>query len=227
MDKLQVLLVEDDAHISNMDQELLTGNGYGVRAAYSGTEALLLLSLQRFDLVLLDLMLPGMPGEEVLAHIKQQTDIPVICISARDDVAVRVGLIRSGADDYLVKPFHNEELLARMEAVLRRSQPAHTPDAVCCFKNLTLNRDTLEVKVKGQQISLTKREYLILELLLSNPNKVFTKNNIFDAVWNEEYYTEDNTVNVHISNLRQKLKKADPDEQYIQTVWGIGFKMFL
>ena len=142
-------------------------------------------------------------------------------------MAVRVGLIRSGADDYLVKPFHNEELLARMEAVLRRSQPAHTPDAVCCFKNLTLNRDTLEVKVKGQQISLTKREYLILELLLSNPNKVFTKNNIFDAVWNEEYYTEDNTVNVHISNLRQKLKKADPDEQYIQTVWGIGFKMFL
>ena len=142
-------------------------------------------------------------------------------------MAVRVGLIRSGADDYLVKPFHNEELLARMEAVLRRSQPAHTPDAVCRFKNLMQNRDTLEVKVKGQQISLTKREYLILELLLSNPNKVFTKNNIFDAVWNEEYYTEDNTVNVHISNLRQKLKKADPDEQYIQTVWGIGFKMFL
>lgn len=124
-----------------------------------------------------------------------------------------------------MKPFDNAELLVRIEAVLRRYQKNRICETVLCFKDLTLNTDTLEVKIKDTPISLTKYEYLILQLLMSSPNKVFTKNNIFESVWNEEFLGDDNAINVHISNLRKKFLKANPQGQYIQTVWGLGFKM--
>lgn len=185
----------------------------------------MIIEKKHFDLILLDLMLPGLPGETVLGEIRKKADTPVIGISAKTDIDSRINLIKNGADDYLVKPFDNAELLVRIEAVLRRYQKSKMCDTVLRFKDLTLNTDTLEVKIKDVPISLTKYEYLILQLLMSAPRKVFTKNNIFESVWNEEFLGDDNAINVHISNLRKKFIKANPQGQYIQTVWGLGFKM--
>ena len=224
MRKTSILLVEDDADISNMLCDLLTQNEYAVEPAYSGTEAILLMEKNAYDLVLLDLMLPGISGEEVLARIRHSSDVPVIAVSAKDDTRTNIQVLKSGADDYVTKPFHTDELLARIEALLRRNN-ARPVGRVFHFKDITLNPSTFEVKVGEEPVSLTKREYLILELLMSNPNKVFTKNNIFESVWNETFLGEDNAVNVHISNIRQKLAKINASQPYIQTVWGIGFKM--
>ena len=225
MSKGKILIVEDDKDISAMEGELLTSRGYTPFFAYSGTECLLLLNQQEYDLVLLDLMLPGMPGEEVMKKIREQWDMPVIGLSAKDDLESRIYLLKNGADDYLVKPFHNEELITRIEVQLRRRKGSQGSKNCYEFKNLIMNRELHEVQVKQQPLPLTKREYLILELLLSNPKRVFTKNNIYESVWNENYVGEENAINVHISNLRQKIGKIDPKEKYIETVWGIGFKM--
>lgn len=219
----RILIVEDDTDISGMLKELLSPH-YGTAQAFSGTEAVMCAERENFDLILLDLMLPGMTGEEVLEHLRRKGSVPVIAVSAKDDKQTKVTLLKTGVDDFISKPFDNDELLARIEALLRRSSGGATSDMLT-FKNIKLNRSTMEVSVNGKPLSLTKREYLILELLMSNPKKIFTKNNIFESVWNEQFLGEDNAVNVHISNIRQKLAKLDPDETYIQTVWGLGFKM--
>ena len=173
-----------------------------------------------------------MSGEEVLAGIKAaDRSIAVLVASAKDDVTSRISLLRAGADDYLTKPFDTGELLARLEAVLRRSKKQTDTDAAeripisMQYKDLTMYPDHFTVFVGGQELPLTKREYLILELFMEHPGKVFTKSNIYESVWNEEFVGEDNAVNVHISNIRQKLAKLHPNESYIQTVWGIGFKL--
>ena len=227
-----ILIVEDDGDISQMLNELLTGQGYETMQAFSGTEALLCLEKRVPEAVILDLMLPGMDGEDVLRGIKEDYPrVGVIVSSARDDVQTRVSLLRAGADDYVVKPFDTEELLARLEAVLRRrtvsgeSVNSAGAQEALTYKNLTIYPESLQVQAAKQEVSLTKREYMILELLMRHPGKVFTKSNIYESVWNEEFLGEDNAVNVHISNLRQKLSKAHPGETYIRTVWGIGFKM--
>lgn len=221
-----VLIVEDDSEINLMLTELLQGNGYMTKSAYSGTEALLCMEKETPQAVILDLMLPGMPGEELLKKIKAwDASISVVVTSAKDAIHTRVELLRAGADDYMIKPFDTEELLARLEAVLRRNGGNGRQKGRLTFKDIVIEPDRHSVTVSGQEIALTKREYLILELLVSNPQKVFTKNNIYESVWNEEFIGEDNAVNVHISNLRQKLSKISGGETYIQTVWGIGFKM--
>ena len=227
-----ILIIEDDNDINKMLNELLTINGYRTIQAYSGTEALLHIEKQAPDAVILDLMLPGMSGEEVLAGIKAaDRSIAVLVASAKDDVTSRISLLRAGADDYLTKPFDTGELLARLEAVLRRSKKQTDTDAPeripisMQYKDLTMYPDHFTVFVGGQELPLTKREYLILELFMEHPGKVFTKSNIYESVWNEEFVGEDNAVNVHISNIRQKLAKLHPNESYIQTVWGIGFKL--
>lgn len=219
----KILIVEDDADISNMLRELLSPH-YSISQAFSGTEAVMCAEREEFDLILLDLMLPGLTGEEVLERVRAQGNVPVIAVSAKDDKSTKVGLLKSGVDDFIGKPFDNDELMARIEALLRRSSGGGLSE-VLTFKNVKLNRSTMEVSVCDKPVSLTKREYLILELLMSNPKKIFTKNNIFESVWNEQFLGEDNAVNVHISNIRQKLSKLDPGESYIQTVWGLGFKM--
>lgn len=219
----RILIVEDDTDISGMLKELLSPH-YETAQAFSGTEAVMCAEREDFDLILLDLMLPGMTGEEVLGHLRRRGSVPVIAVSAKDDKQTKVTLLKTGVDDFISKPFDNDELLARIEALLRRSSGGISSD-VLTFKNIKINRSTMEVSVSGKPLSLTKREYLILELLMSNPKKIFTKNNIFESVWNEQFLGEDNAVNVHISNIRQKLSKLDPDETYIQTVWGLGFKM--
>ena len=178
-------------------------------------------------LILLDLMLPGISGEIVLEKIKNIIDIPIIGVSAKTDIDSKVNLIRNGADDYITKPFDNQELLVRIEAVLRRFQKSTTPNnsKILRFKDLSLDTEAMEAKIRNTPITLTRYEYLILQLLMSSPSKVFTKNNIFESVWNENFIGDDNAINVHIGNLRKKFAKVNPEEKYIQTVWGLGFKM--
>lgn len=221
----KILIVEDDTLLSDMIKRLLLQNGYEPSAAYSGSEAILLLETRVFDLILLDLMLPGVPGETVLEKIRGKSDTPIIGVSAKTDMATKVNLLKNGADDYLTKPFDNQELLVRIAAVLRRYRPAAPAGQVLRFKGLSLNTETLEVKLGDVPILLTRYEFLILQLLLSAPNRVFTKNNIFEQVWNEQFSGDDNAINVHIGNLRKKFAKVRPGEGYIQTVWGLGFKM--
>lgn len=220
----RVLIVEDDGDISNMLLDLLCGAGYAADRAFSGTEALLLLERGRYDLALLDLMLPGLSGEQVLCAIRAKCAMPVIITSARDDRVSKIDLLHMGADDYIVKPYDTEELLARIEAQLRRFSMQLAQKRLT-YKDITLDPDAYTAAVAGCPVQLTKREYLILELLMGQPKRVFTKNNIYESVWGEEFFGDDNTVNVHISNLRAKLAKCKPDASYIETVWGIGFKM--
>ena len=219
-----ILIVEDNIHINNMIKDLLEQNNFKVTQAYSGTEALLLTEKFKFNLIILDLMLPGLSGEEVLENVRKVSNIPIIGLSAKNDINSKVYLLKNGADDYITKPFNNDELLARIEVLIRRNTFSSFND-LYKYKNLTLNKSTLEVKVNNQKLHLTKKEYLILELLLSNPKKVFTKSNIFESISNESCIGEDNSINVHISNLRQKISKVDSSTKYIETVWGIGFKL--
>lgn len=228
---IKVLIVEDDTDISEMIKDLLLQNKYEPYTAYSGTEAMMCLEKMEYDIILLDLMLPGMSGEQVLEQIKntkigENHVFGVIAISAKDDTSSKINVLRNGADDYITKPFDTEELLARIEVVLRRtSKEMPKKHNILLYKDIQIDRENIQVFLGDTIINLTKREYLILELLMSNPNKVFTKNNIYESVWNEEFLGEENAVNVHISNIRQKLAKENPNESYIQTVWGIGFKM--
>ena len=224
----RILIVEDDSHISDMLCQLLRQNGYAPTAAYSGTEALLTLPSANFALILLDLMLPGKTGEEVLAEIRKTSPvhIPIIVLTARADKKTIVSLLQMGADDYLAKPFNNSELLARIDVQLRRA--AHSPTQPqtdrLVYKGLTLDGDSFDAFVGEKRAGLSKREYDILRLMMSHPQKVFTKNNLYESVWGGEFLGDDNTINVHISKLRAKLAAVSPEE-YIQTVWGIGFKM--
>ena len=220
----KILVVEDDIDINSMLCDLLQQNGFEPTAAYSGTEAVLNFKLGTYDLVLLDLMLPGKSGDAVLSDIRAVSDVPLIAVTAVTDKESTVSLLKSGADDYIAKPFDNDELLARIEVQLRRKQSGLIQDNII-FKDIVLNLDEYDASINNKAASLSKREFEILKLLMSHPKKVFTKNNLYESVWQDEFMGDDNTINVHISKIRAKLAKLNPGEEYIQTVWGIGFKM--
>jgi len=219
----KILIVEDDIFISEMLCELLTRNGYTPTAAYSGTEAMLCLSQGGFSLMLLDLMLPGKTGEEVLQETRAANNLPIIVLTAKADKETTVKLLRLGADDYLAKPFDNDELLARIDVQLRRG--AASASDTLHFKDIALDLSGYDAEISGKKVGLSKREFEILRLMMSHPKKVFSKNNLFESVWGGEFLGDDNTINVHISNLRTKLHATQPNQEYIQTVWGIGYKM--
>ena len=228
MGKARILIVEDDANINNMVNEALTKAGFDCTQSFSGTEGLLNFKTGEFDLAVLDLMMPGMTGEELTAKIRETSKIPIIITSAKSELDSRVNLLSTGADDYLVKPFDVKELIARVEVQLRHASSSgdssSSGDDKIKFKDMELNRSTFEVSVKGQEIQLTRQEYKILELFMLHPTKVFSKQDIFEYAWDEYYIGEDKTINVHISNIRTKIKKITDDE-YIDTVWGIGFRL--
>lgn len=225
---INILVVEDDNDINNMLARLLQKDGYNTRQAYSGTEAMLYIEANDFQLVLLDLMLPGMTGCEVLKSIRKTKQMPVIVISAKIDKQDKIDMLKLGADDYITKPFDIEEVSARIEANLRRYMAfnnRNTCDQTLTYKDIILNKETKEVIVNNKELVLTAREFTILELLLTNPKKIFSKANLFESVWGVEYLGDDNTVNVHMSNLRNKLNKVNPEEEYIETIWGMGYKI--
>lgn len=227
-DNINILVVEDDADINNLLCKILVKQGYNTTGAFSGSEAKMCLEHYDFQLVLLDLMLPAVSGEELITYIRKIKTMPIIVISAKSGQAVKIEALKLGADDFVSKPFDVKEVLARVEAQLRRYMvfsSTSKEQKILKYKDLILNCETVEVTVKGQQIVLTAREFSILKLLMTYPNKVFTKANLFEHVWEDEFLGDDNTVNVHISNLRSKISKADPSTEYIRTVWGIGFKI--
>lgn len=213
-----ILIVEDDIYIGNMVEEALRKNGYNVVRAYSGTEAILVLKSVNPDLVLLDLMLPGRSGEEILPQIK---NAPVIVVSAKADIDNKVGLLSGGAVDYITKPFDIRELLARIEVQFRNALLSNT---TITYKNIIINLPAHSVTVDNTQIKLTKTEYAILKQLMINPTQVITKSQLLDLISTDTPDCTDSSLKVHISNLRKKLSDA-VGEDYIESVWGIGFKM--
>ena len=221
-----ILIVEDDDAINKLLSDIVSEQAYNTQSAYSGTEAMLYINNGQYDLILLDMMLPGLSGEEVLKNINEMGVSPVIIISARDAQDVKISALRLGADDYITKPFDVEEVSARIESVMRRfnrmSQPVSN---ILVHKDIVLDFDKKTVAVNNRKLSLTAREFTILYTLMSNPEKVFSKANIFESVWNETFHGDDNTVNVHMSNLRNKLSEAAGQADYIETVWGMGYKM--
>ncbi|HPR96884.1 MAG TPA: response regulator transcription factor [Thermotogota bacterium] len=218
--KKNILIIDDDIHIGNVLEEILTKEGYGVIRAYSGTEALLLLSKIRPDLVLLDLMLPGLNGEEVLPEIK---GIPVIIISAKIDVDNKVALLLEGAADYVTKPFDTKELLARIVVQLRNAANTCT-DPLLSFDDLMLDTGTHRLCVNGTDVKLTRTEYAILKLLMQNSKQVITKSLLLDRISEDTPDCTENSLKMHVSNLRKKLREVN-NRDYIEAVWGIGFRL--
>lgn len=222
--KKRILLVEDDREIHQMLRAFLEKNGYEIDSAYQGREAGDRLRTNSYDLILMDLMLPYKSGDLLLRDLRRTLDTPVIVLSAKSMTRTRVEVLRMGADDYILKPFDFDEVLARMEAVLRRRSSGNEGMILSCG-TLFLNEETRQVFVKGTEVALTAKEYEIIHLLMRNPRKTFTKANLFESVWQEEYCGGENSVNVHLSNLRAKLKRAGDGEDYIETVWGIGYRL--
>ena len=215
-----ILIVDDDVYIGDMLEELLTKENYAVGRGYSGTEALMYLSSRRPDLILLDLMLPGLSGEELLPLIK---GIPVIVVSAKAEVSDKVSLLLGGAADYVTKPFDTSELLARVTVQLRKNDVPESSD-ILSYDTIHLNTETRAVTVSDTPVRLTQTEYAILKLLMANPSQVITKSVMLDRISEDTPDCTESSLKVHISNLRKKLKAVN-GKDYIEAVWGIGFKL--
>ena len=225
-----ILVVEDDAAINEVVCARLRQEGHAVEPAFSGTEARLLLEARAFDLVITDLMLPGLPGEEVVKLVRARSAAtPVIVASARAEVSDRIDLLALGADDYLVKPFDLDELVARVAVQLRRValmapplQPASSD--VLAVGEWEVDRAAKVLRVAGEELELTRTEFALVELLAAHPRQVFSKQALYEAVWGECVAGQESTISAHVSNLRTKLKPSGTDG-YIQTVWGLGFRL--
>lgn len=226
MDKqITIMVVEDDTNINNLLKTALEKAGYKVLQAFSGTEADLILQMKEsISLVLLDLMLPGISGEEVLKHIRDRGNLPVIVLTARDSLDEKIGMLTQGADDYITKPFEIPEVIARIQVQLRHAGRG-IENKQMTYRNLVLDKTTYQVRIDRKEVpQITKQEFAILELLVSHPKQVFSKEDIFSYAWNEPYMGETKTLDVHISNIRKKIKRVTTDE-YIETVWGIGYRL--
>ena len=220
----KILVVEDDMDIHNLIKKVLEKERYEVISAYSGTEAILLIEKNNIELILLDLMLPGLSGEEVIKQIK---NIPIIVISAKISTEDKVNVLTIGANDYITKPFDTNELLARIKVQLRTNKREKNENLV--YKDMMLERTTHTLYIKKEKISLTRMEYTILEQLLLKPKEIITKTKLIQLLNNNNLiYTkqyDENSLKVHISNIKKKIRNVTNDE-YIESVWGIGFKLY-
>lgn len=219
-----IAVIDDDVYIGNMLEEVLLKEGYKVLRAYSGTEALYLLTQNSPDLILLDLMLPGLSGEEVLLKLKTTLqDIPVIVVSAKVEIEDKVNLLLNGASDFITKPFNIKELLARITVQLRNTVPSGKVQLLS-YNDLTLNVDTHEVHIQNTSVKLTRTEYAILKILMQDPKLIKTKSSLLDQISEDTPDCTESSLKIHISNLRKKLREINGTE-YIEAVWGIGFKL--
>ena len=224
-----ILIVEDDIEINNLISEALKMEMYKTVQAYDGQKA-----LEKFNkdinLIILDLMIPNIDGIEVLRRIREKCNVPVIILSAKDDECDRVVGLSMGADDYVVKPFSIRELTARVKAQLRRytdynSQENEENKNILIHNNLKIDILNYKAYKDDVEINLRPKEFEMLKLFLSNPNRVFTKEQIFQNVWNNDFISDDNTIMVHIKRLRNKIEDNPNEPKYIKTVWGIGYKL--
>jgi DNA-binding response OmpR family regulator len=224
----RILLVEDDPSIVEMVQSYLEKEGYKVTTAYNGEEGILKFKQQSYDLIILDIMMPKLGGMEVLRSIRDQSSIPVLMMSAKDsDVDKALGL-GFGADDYLAKPFSMIEMLARIKAAIRRAteyaQPAIQQPQIIEVDELKVDISNFSVIKNQEDLKLTSKEFEILKLMITSPNRVFTKAQLYKLIWQEEYYGDENVINVHIRRLRGKIEDDPSNPKYIKTLWGIGYK---
>ncbi|MDX9690931.1 MAG: response regulator transcription factor [Acholeplasmataceae bacterium] len=223
----KILIVEDNLLISKSIESKLKEEMFEVKAVYNGEDAINQFDQMKYDVVLLDLMLPVKSGEEVLKHIRSKGDVPVIIISVKDsdvEKAINLGL---GADDYLSKPFSMLELIARVKAVLRRSKKSHEVPVKQKYNvgNIEVNMVNYEVKKEGKPVDLTLKEFEILKLLLTHPDQTFSKQQMYRTIWGEEYYYNDNVINVHIRRLREKIEDVPSSPKIVITMWGFGYKL--
>lgn len=225
----KILLMEDDMSISEMVKSYLVKENFSVTAAFNGEEGIQLFFKDEFDLILLDIMMPKLDGMEVMRIIRERSSVPILIMSARDsdvDKAVGLGL---GADDYIPKPFSMLELSARIKANIRRatkySSENNKEENIIRLQELTVDMNNFSVLKNGESIKLTSKEFDILKLFITNPNRVFTKAQIYSFVWKDDYYGDENVINVHMRRLREKIEDDASNPKYIKTLWGIGYKL--
>jgi DNA-binding response OmpR family regulator len=223
-ERKKVLIIEDDQEISQLLNVILSKLGIDSVLAYSGTEGLLQLQNHTYDLILLDLMLPGKSGEDVIQQIRKDRTVPIIVISAKMDIENKVQVLKMGADDYITKPFHQREVEARVEVQLRKSEGRLSRSSGQVWRGLKINPEKRSVSLDNNELQLTIAEFDILSLLVNHPERAFSKREIYEKIWKGTYLGDDNTISVHISNLRKKIAKITSDE-YIKTIWGVGFML--
>ncbi len=226
----RILIVEDNNEIQEILRTILSEE-HEVIQAFSGTEGMIRFEQGGIDLILLDIMLPGKNGDQVLKAIRQDSSVPVIMLTALSDKKLISQYLLDGANDYIVKPFDLDEVFARVTVQLRQNsdkQPAEIeqPDKLIQkLKNIQFDADSFEIKNSQETIRLAKKECLILQTLLGHPKKIFTKEELYELVWEDTYLPGDNTLNTHLSNLRKKLSQLDPEQEYIETIWGVGVRL--
>ena len=218
-----VLIVDDDYNICELLRLYLEKEGFRVQSAGSGTLALEKMSVAMPDIVLLDIMLPGMDGMQVCREIRKTSDVPIIMLTAKDDTIDKVLGLELGADDYVAKPFDPRELIARIKAVLRRYETKHSDTKIVKYENITINLTTYELILDGKKVETPPKELELIYFLASNPNKVFTREQLLDEIWGYEFFGDSRTVDVHIKRLREKLEGVS-ENWGVRTVWGVGYK---
>lgn len=223
MEQIEILIVEDDNDINKILELIVKEQGYKAICCFSGTEAQLRLQQQSFNLILLDIMLPGLTGEELLKKIRKQSDVPIIIISAKSMIEDKVKLLKLGADDYMVKPFAREEVAARIQVQLRKNCLQQT-DSCLGWRELVLDESQHRIMVGKSELNLTNVEFDILKIMLKHPKQVFSKAKLYELLWEDIYQGNDNSISVHVSNIRKKIS-AITHEEYIKTIWGIGFSL--
>ncbi len=222
----KILVIEDNKDVNAMLSEILAEEGFEVFSAYTGTDGLKEIKKNQYDLILLDIMLPFKSGDEILKEVREFSEVPVIVISAKDMIGLKIDLLKMGADDYITKPFDLGEVVARVYANLRRSRIKTQTEKVLRYKDMAVDIDSKRVIVNNTELDLTAKEYGIMELLIRNRDRVFTKANLYETIWQDAYLGDDNAVKTHISNLRSKLKTANSQQDYIETVWGLGYRLY-
>ncbi|MFS9037940.1 response regulator transcription factor [Streptococcus timonensis] len=226
----RILIVEDNNEIQEILRTLLSEE-HEVIQAFSGTEGMIRFEQGDIDLILLDIMLPGKNGDQVLKAIRQDSSVPVIMLTALSDKKLISQYLLDGANDYIVKPFDLDEVFARVTVQLRQNSDKQAaeieyPDKLIQqLKNIQFDADSFEIKNSQETIRLAKKECLILQTLLGHPKKIFTKEELYELVWEDTYLPGDNTLNTHLSNLRKKLSQLDPEQEYIETIWGVGVRL--
>ena len=216
-----ILIIEDDENINKLLSSILIRNGYEVECSSNGWEGYELAMNNDYSLILMDLMLPLKSGEEILRELRTKKNTPVIVLSAKNAVSNRIELLRLGADDFICKPFDIDEVVLRIDAVLRRTEGNKS---ILTFKDMKLDISSKRIYIGDNELVCTAMEYAILELMLSNPNKIFSKRNLFESVTGDEYMGDENTMNVHMSNLRKKIARLT-QENYLETVYGMGYRL--
>lgn len=216
-----ILVIEDDENINGLLCHILEQSGYEVQSVSNGWDGYELAMKNEYALILMDLMLPMKSGEEILHGLREKKNTPVIVLSAKNTVHNRIELLRLGADDFICKPFDIDEVILRIDAVLRRTEGTQS---ILMFKNMKVDKNSKRVFICDNEIICTAMEYAIIEMMLSNPNKIFSKRNLFESITGDEYLSDENTMNVHISNLRKKIAKVS-GEHYIETVYGMGYRL--